>query len=447
MRRLAILLSLLLVAAALDGQQSDAQRQLAVRRAEISLREAKSALQQKQALHSEGLIPRAELERAEAEYARAQIDTQMNQIGLTNELPTFRIVKAIKSISNGGDITVVLTLEELVQAYVANVERSYLVSLAEEGTIVAEPYQQRISVGRGSRTQALRFHLLRDVNGITVVILSGTRREEIRLLLQRDADDLVRLTCDDCSQEGPLGGRVEYRLSLERFDRRSRVLRFHVAGLPSGFSANIVDTDTRASLTAVRFADTAATKQLVLEVYLPPSIASPAARVIPITVSVVDEGRSKATASVVVQLAPKGTSRLTLSSDNLLLSGTQGLSAATTFVVRNAGTAEATGVILDFESPADIDLTIQPRSIPSLRPQAQARVQVHALISSEAVPGDYSVPIKARTLDRMISVESPELALRISVSRGLTPKWIAGVVVMLLLIGTSAVLFRRFMRS
>ncbi|MCL4806846.1 MAG: hypothetical protein KJ062_03475, partial [Thermoanaerobaculia bacterium] len=146
-----------------------------------------------------------ELRAAEAELRLAELETMRARINYTNELPSFRIVAAEKSAPQGGPVTVGLELLELPQAFRGGV-RQYLVSLRDARSLIGEPYQASLIIrGVEGRRHRVTFRLLRDTDEVTVVIVSGTRREEVPVILQRGGrEDSIVVRAQNFSQEAAL---------------------------------------------------------------------------------------------------------------------------------------------------------------------------------------------------------------------------------------------------
>src|ERR1019366_4794388 len=222
----------------LQTNASEAQMRLDLRRAELNARIADENFQMKSELFREGLASRSDFRNAQAEVERSRLDTQWAQIALLNELPSFRVVSAVKSVGNDGSGAIRLELDELAHAYDEGVTRSYLVSIMSGGSIIGSPYQTQVTVtGKRSIRPVLTYRLLRDTDEIVVLVTSGTRREEIPILLERKHNNAtISMSSPNFSQEGLVGDKVEYLIHLERFSTGGSVVRLQVVGLPPGFT-------------------------------------------------------------------------------------------------------------------------------------------------------------------------------------------------------------------
>ncbi len=144
-------------------------------------------------------------------------------------------------------------------------------SLRDASSIISEPYQASLTLhGYGARRHTLTFRLLKDTDELTVVIASGTRREEIPILLQRGGGERsISVRAQNFSQEAALDDKADYALELERFSYGSRDVKLLVVGLPVEMSYEWIDASTKAKLSSLRFADAQNGARIILRVYVP----------------------------------------------------------------------------------------------------------------------------------------------------------------------------------
>src|SRR5438128_2531929 len=127
-RPFAAILGILLCSAALrtHAQSSNAEKYLELRQAQLNEQQAAAKEKQTDDLFKAGLASRSELDRAMAELERVHLDTQKAQIALANELPSFRVLSAIKSIGSDGQPRVRVVLQPMSHGYEASFDRMYL---------------------------------------------------------------------------------------------------------------------------------------------------------------------------------------------------------------------------------------------------------------------------------------------------------------------------------
>lgn len=395
---------------------SDAEKLIGLEQAKLVQQQLEATYSQQKEMHEQGLISKADLRRVEVEYGKAKLETQKAQIALANELPSFRVVSAVKSVKSSGEIEVLVKLRPLAGA-MGGIRRMFLVSLKGEKAIIAEPYQHEVVVVGGGREVALNYRLLKDVDEVTLMAVSGTRAEETPILLQRNASATpVRLGSPTYSVEGVVGEKVEYAVDLERFADTSNDLRMQVTGLPPSFNVEWIDSESKAKVNSVRFREGQGKMQLYLRVYLPTQ-SDPAwfDKVLPFEVVAYDQQRQTAAGRLGLQLRPVGAPRLALASDNLLVQMATPATKTITMAVENTGGAEARDVVLDADFPVGLRGTFEPRSIELLRPRERREITLQVATTGETMPGEYTFRVAAKTKTRMIETESPEQTFRVEV--------------------------------
>ncbi len=413
MRKPILALSLFL---ALPLFASDAERLIGLEQAKLVQQQLETSLAQQRELHKQGLISKIDLTKLEVETGKARLETQKAQIALANELPSFRVVSAVKSIKPSGEIEVLVKLRPLAGA-MGGLRRMFLVSLKGEKAIIADPYQHEVTVAGGGREIALNYRLLKDADEVTLMVVSGTRAEETPILLQRNASATpVRLGSPTFSVEGVIGEKVEYAIDLERFADTSNDLRMQVTGLPPSFNVEWIDSESKAKVNSVRFREGQEKMQLYLRVYLPTQSA-PAwfDKVLPFEVVAYDQQRQTDAGRLGLQLRPVGAPRLALASDNLLVQVATPETKTIRMAVENTGGADARDVVLAADFPAGLRGTFEPRSIELLRPRERREIILHVATTAETMPGEYTFRVAAKTKTRMIETESPEQTFRVEV--------------------------------
>ncbi len=417
MRRRSFVLYAVIVAIGLAAR-SDERQVLDLRRAEIALREAESGVQQARALFEEGLLSRAELNRIEGQRDRAIIDRDQAMLSLSGDLPSFQILSATKRPDARGGSLVTIHLRPLGAPNSAQA-RQYLVSLMDASAIVAEPYQQVLSVGVASgATREMTFRLLRDLDELRIVIISGSKREEIPVLLQRSSHGaMLRMICATPSQEGVPGRKVEYDLQVERFDSGPRTANFVLDELPEDFRWSLLDAGSRAAVTGVSFAEGENQRKLVVQVFVPERVA-PAIlqRPLPFRLHLRDPN-GKVSGEYDLQLNVVGAPRLVVHADRLLVSSFNDDPSIIMLRIENLGSQEAPDVRVDVVTPIGFLIDTKPPTVHAIPPGESATVQLRITPTEEAVPGDYSLRATAFAVVRQLRIESEEQVFRVAYAR------------------------------
>lgn len=431
MRKLIALPVLLLLALPLLLHASESNLRLDLQRAELNEAQAKASLDQIRRLREQGIESEFVLQRAQAEYDRAVLETQRARLALANEMPSLRVLSAIKSRQPGGQTFVTLRLQEMERIYDAGLVRRYLVSIKDQQSIISQPYEQPLTL-RDARAPVvtLRYRLLKDVDDVIVLVNSGTKREEIPILLEREMSaNRLQMMSPNYSQEGALGDKVDYTVQIERFSSSARDVQLGVQGLPAGFAHEWIDAETKAKLSRISFADNQNSTRLLLRVFLPEA-ASPEwfGRLLAFRAEAASSDGITPLGALDLQLRAIGLPRLALSSDNLLLQIAPGTQRRVLLDITNVGAADARGIAFESELPIGFRGDFEPAVLPSVGRLEKKQVALTLTATSDAVAGEYNLRVKATSAARMANVESPELTFRIEVGTGRSAIWIAAII-------------------
>ncbi|HYH07140.1 MAG TPA: NEW3 domain-containing protein [Thermoanaerobaculia bacterium] len=431
MRRFLAILLFVAVALPVAPQATESNLRLELQRAELNEAQALASLEQIKRLHAQGIESEFVLKKAQAEYDRAVLETKRARLALANELPSLRVVSAIKSRQPGGQTMVTLRLQEMERVYDADLVRRYLVSIKDQQSIISQPYEQPLTL-RGANTAVveLRYRLLKDVDDVVVLVNSGTKREEIPILLEREMSaNQLQMMSPNYSQEGALGDKVEYTIQIERFSSAARDVQLGLTGLPAGFAHEWIDAESKAKLSRISFADHQNTIRLLLRVFLPEA-SNPEwfGRLMPFRAEALSADGTTPLGTLDLQLRPIGLPRLALSSDNLLLQVAPGAQRRVLLDVTNVGAADARGISFESELPMGFRGEFDPPVLTSVAQREKKQVALTLIATPEAVTGEYNLRVKAISAARMANVESPELTFRIEVGTGRSALWIAAII-------------------
>ncbi|MGE3709483.1 MAG: NEW3 domain-containing protein [Hyphomicrobiaceae bacterium] len=111
----------------------------------------------------------------------------------------------------------------------------------------------------------------------------------------------------------------------------------------------------------------------------------------------IEIGSDKARATTKLTLDVSGQPQVSLSSETERLSGDAyaGQEKRFTFVLRNNGTADARNIELSSTPPNGWKITFEPKGIPSLAPNSEAKFEAVVVPSDKAVTGDYMFTVRA----------------------------------------------------
>ena len=420
-------LALLTAASTLHAQTqtSEADCLLELRRAELNERQSAAVRVRKTQLFEQGLVSKADLDAAIAEEERARIDTERAKVQLANELPSFRVLAATKSIGPSGEIVATVRLVELERGYAPERRRGYLVSLESGNSIISIPYQQQVvTSGVAGRPLDLHFRLLRDVDEVKIAIVSGTRREEVPILFDRgDSHGPLNFTCANDAQTAVLGTRADFALQAERFGSGAFNYELRVDGLPAGFTHQWLDADTKATVAGLHFDQTQSQRKLVLQIFVPDRVDEAQLR---------DAVRFRAGAaaganergSLPLQLRVTAAPRLVIAADNLFGQIASGETSEIAMTLQNGGGIEARDVVLDVSAPTGLTVEMQPPAVKVIGAKSSVPIVMRVSAPRSTVNGDYNVKVQATSSGQYGRIDSPEVTFRFELRSRTAHAWV-----------------------
>lgn len=469
-RCLLILLALFGAGAAFASPQTggDEERVLEVRRHQIGLQQARSKLARAEELARDGLVSKAELERAQAELAGIQLDYQKSLLSVLNMEPRVSVRRAVKTQSPDGRRFVQLTLSNLTPSFddsqfrmLNNFEgaepipaalrtrnlQDLFVSLKNtgepdqngnilgRGTTLALPYEIHVPSLPYRGTRTLSFQLLSDVNSVLVSVAYKGKVQEVDLQLeQAESTRLVDVISAQISQEADLGGQATYDLRLERPTVDMRSLSLLALNLPPQVSYSFIDPKSEARLSQITFPAGVTQLPLGLRLFLPDR-ADEAVRIDqPMDFWIVVAGDDQARqlqaknrrytpeeiqsgkAGVLrLEVIPRGTGRIEVMAGSLFSQVKAGENVETTLKVRNTGTRRLDNVQLEARAPLGWQVVMDPPVVPALAIQQDRDIRLRILPPRDVPVGDYEVRIKAESYANNRQVPSEEKIYRVSV--------------------------------
>lgn len=419
-----IAFSTLMIRCAIPAEaQNEAELRLAVERARVVEQALRDELAIQQHLVDEGLASQVELRRARSRLEEAEIATEMARAALTAALPPVRLLTAVRRTSPVGQSEVALLFERTGRA-AERFGQSVVVSVLSSDLVVGRPFQALLEFPAGGKpTASLVFDLIRDVDEITVVTVSGSRRDEIRVPLQMSSQGApVRLSSLNSSQDGQLGETVDYDVVVERASPSLASVALEVSGLPRGFTAEILDQERRSRLRLLQFPQGVDRVPVVVRIAVPQQEdAAWSDRLIELTVHAVPPTANEPLASVVLRLRPVGRPELRLVSNTPGVEVAPGETVEIAVDVVNSGRVAAVEVVPRLAEPIGLRVTAQPSKITEIPAGEKAVLRVRATPRPEAVAGDYEVNLRVVTQQTGSYAESKDLTVRVTVIR--QPRW------------------------
>lgn len=240
------------------------------------------------------------------------------------------------------------------------------------------------------------------------------------------------LTIDQPNLQGHSDSTFTYSLKLE--NRTAAKQQYALsADIPIGWEARFTSSNER-----VTSVDIEANASKTISLVLTPSDSAQAGTY-DISVQAASGGTS---AESQVQAVITGTYGLDLTTADGRLSDkiTAGKERNLELIVRNTGTTELTDISLTGETPANWDLSFEPKTIAALQPGEQTTVTAKLKASNKALAGDYVVSLAARS-----SAKNADAAIRMTVETSVLWGWV-GVLIIAAVLGGVYALFRKYGR-
>lgn len=399
--------------------QSAPELQLAVESAEVSERELEADLELQEKLQEQGLASEVEVRRVRSRLARATIDTERAKAALTSALPPVRLLSVTRTQQGSGQAWVRLRFEPNGTA-AERFGQTAIVSVEYEGLVVGRPFQQllRFAAGESSARQ-LDFELIRDVNEVSVISISGSRRDTIRVPVQRDAGlAAIQLSCLNFSQEGPLGETVTFDVIVERSRSDISDVQLEVRGLPGGFGYEILDQAKLSRLRRVQFPQGVDRVQVATRISVPEKEnADWSDKELQLSLVASAEDGDKELAQLGLFLRAIGRPELDLVAETLSVKLAAGATAVVPLNVVNTGRATARDVRIVVAAPLGLSVDARPTLIPSVEPGGRAPLDLRLQLGADAVEGDYEVRVHVASEQTGSFTRSKETVLRIMGTR------------------------------
>jgi uncharacterized membrane protein len=151
---------------------------------------------------------------------------------------------------------------------------------------------------------------------------------------------------------------------------------------------------------------------------------------------------STTSANLELEVVITGTYKMELTTPTGLLSTsvTAGDEKRMEFLINNTGTAELSDIKLESSTPANWNVTFDPKKVDKLPSGKVAKIFATIKVNKKAIPGDYVTNIEAK-----IPETSSKASIRISVGTPMLWGWI-GVLIIIAALGSVYYLFRKYGR-
>ncbi len=334
-----------------------------------------------------------------------------------------------------------------------------LVSLMDD-SIIGEPYEARIDTLDFDESRAVKFQLLKDVDEVTVSLQYLGTNDQRKVFLKKEALQKVpSISSEQFSQEGKLGTKVLFDLTLERLSEEEESFSLVALNLPPQIDARFVNPETKAALNQVKFGKEKSRISLDLELAIPEKLEAslvdePLGFLVVVArpedarrfvtahgegpVRVREEDLSSFPCSwVKLTLVPRGVGELEMLISNRYSEIRAGHDAQFRAEVHNKGTLAVFNTRFRVDPPYEWNYEVIPDVVDRLDPGQRENIVLRLIPPRDVGVGDYDVRLAAEGEVGNEPVESIEknVTVRVEARTHLLLNMIVVVIVMALILG------------
>ncbi len=416
------------------NQRDDEYRLLGLKRAKSAYEAAKADLERSRELAEKELISSRELESTRRTFADAEVNYQQSLLAVLFEMQYVTVAGAVKYQATDGRKHVKLTLanasggsaeyrkllnidDALFRSLQPDIVNNVYISLLnDEGAIISQPYEAKISQLTAGKPKTLDFALLQDLDAVTVNLVygSGTTRSP-KIYLQKDASvNKVIVQSEQFSQEVELGGSASFEMTLELFSGLNTNYKLEVVNLPQQINRYFTDRSGQTRLSQFKFTESANTRYAALQIFMPdrPTDAVQMDKAIPFYMLVIPREQRAALGNlqdkiwnetdiqklnvgyVKLEVVPRGIGRLLVKAPQLYHGIHTDESVIASIHVKNEGSRRLDNVELEADVPLNWDKEIIPPVIESLDIAEEKKFQLKLTPPPGVAVGKYEARVR-----------------------------------------------------
>ncbi len=377
----------------------------------------------------------------------------------------------LKNTSTTESMPADATPEEIAAA---NEIRSIFVSLKDidstsgaQSTNIAQPYERKIPLLGYNDEVDLTFQLQKDVDSIMIALKYPDLVEtDNRLVyLQKESEeDVVNVSSLQFSQEGNLGSRVTYDLTLDRLAETENTFQLRIINLLNSLTFEFQDRESQSRVSQVKFTQAQSKRDLSLTVYLTKELdTSYLDGTLEFYVAVIDANEAQQLGGVNnrlelspeqisqikggierFELIPKGVPKIELfipSSYHTIKIGEQ---IDMTLKLKNIGTRDLVDIRMVVDVYTDWNYVVEPEVVAELVRNDETDVNLTLIPSPDVGVGEYEAKVNAELTVDNRPFEAREKTVRVHIQSQprLSVTTILFGVLVLLVIGIAIVTVR-----
>jgi len=442
-----------------------------------------AAFKESQTLFEKGLYSKTEVTSAEEasrqsklDRDQAEIDLEKTRLAFLNNALNVTLEKATLylddqgqkharlSIRNNSNTSLIIDEEgrysQKEKDALLSVD-NLMVRLLLDRRLIGRPFEVRVSQLAVNQRKDIDFVLQRDAEAVTVEMSYGDKTVSLPVYLEKEAkDDRVLMDAMQFSQEGELGGRVTYDLSLERFVDDNETFSLEVVNLPGDYTYEFHETEEGSNqdqrVARIRFKKGTTTKMIRFVINMPKEIPKEQLNEkITMQVMILDKFAQQRLATIraakqglslnsrdldsaqvsyeTLEMVPRGRAEVTITSTNLFIKAKVGDVIKYSFDLQNTGTVSLDRIRAYLTLPLNWTASMAPEKDITLDVEGKKKIDVEVIPAVDVIPGDYEIKIEARTVHQGRDIEATSKIMRLQVEG--KSSFLIGALLMLGLVG------------
>jgi uncharacterized membrane protein len=306
---------------------------------------------------------------------------------------------------------------------------------------VGDPFQRIIPRLKLGKQKTLVYKLLKkELEDVTIELSYLNKKQSFTVFLKKEAThDLPTVSSTQYAQQGQLGTKIKYDLTLERLAKSEQSFSLIVLNLPKEFPFAFIDPGSEARITNIKFTEQISKQSLDFELTIPEKLdQSFIEKSVEFTIVVCTQQELKRVYEMkrkigdgpfppeeIIKikgnkaqliLIPKGAGKLEIIVPNLFKEVKKGADFRIKFTILNSGTMEMRKVTPVIDFPLEWEGTVEPKVIDLIEAGQKALVTLDIEPPSDVAMGEYTVKLEANGYSGVETVEAIDKNFTVRVS-------------------------------